>query len=266
MLYLNSSRISRKDLDNKVRDFLGKGMCFDLDGIIIDVKQNTKTDYFDWTWNAMERATGFHKDKEHERVKWRWVSLYAKTEKTHEEELELAELQKVLDASWQGKYFDEVTKDLFPVPWMKNFEKFMERIRKFNVKDERKIKLGIVSAAPEPYIRKVAELAGLDIDRSFIRGCYTGIDETGRMTGEFSSIKTSTRKELILGFCCYNGLSLGELMYHDDHISGIDSLGLAGFSVAVRPELNEKGERLRRMAHVTLTDGNWLEHPILNVI
>jgi phosphoserine phosphatase len=242
-----------------------KGVLCDLDGTLINITKNkpSKKGGYNWTWNAMEESAGLHENKEHERLNALWWRLSKKRDKNEKQEKELVRIQDALNEFWIGKSWEEVTRDLYPIPFMEGVEHFFEKVSNYNSKHDDKFILGITTTAPHLYASDI----GKRLNISYIDGDLIEIKD-GKFTGKIGSDGLYGKKTKFLRFCCRNDLCLGQVIYHEDNSPGIEVFNLCGVSVAVRPFGGIKGKKARvaNSADVVLVDGNWYEHPLLDIL
>ncbi len=225
-------------------------LVFDLDKTLIDLSFNDPSLDEGVTWEAIEKAAGLHNNSEFNELLKQHIEL-AKSKHQDEERKKLA---KKKDYFYKGFTEKQVSKGLYPIPYLPNVKYFFNMIQK----SRKKYFLAILSSAPMFYVRKVGKDLGVD----YTEGCKLFVDSKGYFTGKTKSNGLYGKKISLENLCEKENLDINEVLYHGDHRYDIDALESARLACAVKPFNRE----VKETADFILPDGDYVYHPILKIL
>lgn len=241
-------RIPQKEIMQKLKNQMGASL-FDVDGTLIDVSLNLPGLEFPMSWAVMERAVGFDKNEERQKYFKEWIEL-SKTP----ENPKLKEVNKKLDSFWKGKSLEEVSRYLYPIPFLYGVKYFFDEIKK----SKKKFILGIISSAPDFYIKDIAGQLGI----TYFEACEVGIKD-GKLTGEFKSNGLYGKEKSLENFCQKFSIEPEKIVYHGDSKPDEPVLRKCGIGIAVNP-FKKFEKEVVESSDIVLYD--WFKHPLLEVL
>lgn len=227
-----------------------KAILFDVDGTLIDVSLNFPGLEFPTSWQVMEIAVGFDKNEERKKYFNEWLEL-SKTP----ENPKLKEVNKKLDYFWRGKHKDEVSKYLYPIPFLEGVRFFFDELKKA----KGRWTIGLISSAPDFYVKEIADLFKIN----YFEACEVGLDEQNFLTGEFKSNGLYGKQKSLENFCKKFSIEPEKVAYHGDSKPDVPVLQCCGLGIAVRPHKKFEQE-VTESSDVVLN--LWYEHPLLEIL
>ncbi len=228
-------------------------MIFDLDDTLIKFPQGYLNLNSTFTWQVMQTTVGLNKNP-------KFIELfteYNELAKFPDKEKERKEIAKQLNSFWKGYKLKDVSKNLFPIPYLSHVKSFFEKIH--NAK--KKFFLAIISSAPHFYIKSVVN----ELRINYFEGFELEINSERIFTGKMKYYADLYGKRKSLEkFCKTYSRNIEKTIYHGDHhIYDRAALNYAGLSVAVNPKEEHRSEFID-VADFILYD--WSEHPLLEIL
>ncbi|MCL6500648.1 MAG: haloacid dehalogenase-like hydrolase [Candidatus Pacearchaeota archaeon] len=227
-----------------------KALLFDVDGTLIDFSLNFPGLEFPTSWQVMEIAIGLDKNEKFQRYFRKWIEL-----SKEQGSKELEKINKKIGSFWKGKHKKEVSKYLYPIPFLDGVKFFFDKLQKVNEHWE----LGLISSAPDFYVREIANLLKI----SYFDACEVGVDRHNFLTGEFGGNGLYGKKSSLETFCQKFSLKPSEIAYHGDSKPDIAVLSSCGLGIAVNPHKKFEQEVIE-VSDVVLY--SWYKHPLIELL
>lgn len=225
-------------------------ILFDVDGTLIDVSFNLPCLDFPSSWQVMEKAAGFDKNEEKQKYFKEWLEL-SKTP----ENPKLKEVNEKLNSFWKGKHKDEVSKYLYPIPFLEGVRFFFDELKKA----KGRWLTGIISRAPDFYVKEIADMFKIN----YYEACEVGLDEHNFLTGKFKSNGLYGKEKSLENFCKKFSIAPRQVAYHGDSKPDVQALRICGLGIAVNPHKKFMQEVIEA-SDVVLN--LWYKHPLLEIL
>ncbi len=122
--------------------------------------------------------------------------------------------------------------------------------------------MGIISSAPEFYVKEIANEFGIE----YVRECKIELNSEGKLTGNFDSDGFYGKKKSLEDFCKNCNLCFEFVVYHGDSFLGIEPLSISGLGIAIKSkdDLREEMKEVLAAADIVLYD--WHVYPLLKIL